>query len=441
MIQTSQLYQYFLEHPKVETDSRKAGPGQLFFALKGANFDGNKFAAQAVAAGAAFAIIDDPQYAQGEQFLLVEDVLKSLQDLARFHRRQFTIPVLAITGSNGKTTTKELISVVMGSHYPAHFTKGNFNNHIGVPLTLLEMATDTEVAIIEMGANHVGEIADLCQIAEPTHGLITNIGKAHLEGFGGLEGVKKGKSELYDFLSAKSGVAFVNSSESYLTDLSQSVNKKIRYQKSENPRPDIAPYEMKVISTDPFVKVAFLSSKGNLQEINTQLLGAYNVNNVMSAVAVGRYFKVPDEKMITAIESYCPDNNRSQIFRKGSNTFILDAYNANPTSMEKALESFALRSGDHKMAVLGDMLELGIYTEEEHRRILKKALDLLGNKNVVVVGKHFAKPAEDNKLSFFSNVKELRVWFLAAHFENTLFLLKGSRGIQLEKLLEPLETR
>ncbi len=439
MIQTSQLYQYFLENPKVETDSRKAGPGQLFFALKGANFDGNKFAAQAVAAGAAFAVIDDPQYAQGAQFLLVDDVLKSLQDLARFHRQQFTIPVLAITGSNGKTTTKELISAVMGSHYSTHFTKGNFNNHIGVPLTLLNMKADAKVAIIEMGANHLREIAGLCKIAEPTHGLITNIGKAHLEGFGGLEGVKKGKSELYDFLSQESGVAFVNHSEAYLPELSQSVNKKIRYQKSENPSLEIVSYEMKVIETVPFIKVAFLSSEGVLQEINTQLIGAYNVNNVMSAVAVGRYFKVPDEKIISAIESYCPDNNRSQIIQKGSNTFVLDAYNANPTSLEKALESFALRAGGSKIAILGDMLELGTYTEEEHRRILKMALELLGNK-VVVVGKYFSKAAEEEKLPSFRDVKELRAWFLAEHFENTLFLLKGSRGIQLEKLLAPSDT-
>lgn len=433
MISTAELYTYYQANPQVTTDSRKAGAGQLFFALRGERFDGNQYAEGAVESGAAYAVIDDPVYQKDKRFLLVENVLESLQELATYHRRQFSIPIIAITGSNGKTTTKELASVVMNSEYATHFTLGNLNNHIGVPLTLLAMPTSAKVAIIEMGANHKGEIADLCRIAEPTHGLITNIGKAHLEGFGGLEGVKQGKSEMYRYLAEHSGVAFVNKGEQYLSDLSEGVKKRVFYQQSDAPRSENTPYEMKLLKSEPFLEVAYLGKNG-LTSIETQLIGKYNFQNVMSAVAIGRYFKVPEEKMAKALADYRSENNRSQVLEKGSNTFVLDAYNANPTSMENALNAFAAREGQQKVVILGDMLELGEYSQVEHLQIFQKAWALFGE-NVALVGKEFPEVAKDSSLPLFANVAELKVWYYAQHFENTIFLLKGSRGIQLEKLL------
>lgn len=436
MISIEELYQLFKKNPAITTDSRKATAGEIFFALKGERFDGNQYAEKAVEQGASYAVIDNPSFVKDERYLLVDDVLASLQDLATHHRRQFSIPVIAITGSNGKTTTKELTSVILKSHYLTHFTKGNFNNHIGVPLTLLQMKEGTKVAIIEMGANHVGEIADLCRIAEPTHGLITNIGKAHLEGFGGIEGVKKGKSELYQYLAKSEGVAFVNESVEFLADLSMPVARKIFYKKSEQPSPDVAPCEMKLVNVLPTLEVAFLSRKsGDLLSVVTQLIGEYNFNNIMTAVAVGRYFKVPDDKMIHALGNYQSSNNRSQVLEKGSNTFILDAYNANPTSMGNALESFDRRKDNNKIAILGDMLELGEYSLDEHTAIVEKSTRLF-NGNVVFVGQEFAKAVGDRPFETFPGVEELRAWYYAQHFEHTTFLLKGSRGISLEKLLD-----
>ena len=335
-----QLYKIYLQHPNVITDSRKIETGCLFFALKGENFNGNKFAAQAIEKGAAYAIIDEADFQQGEQYILVEDVLTTLQKLARHHRQQFAIPVIAITGSNGKTTTKELISAVLSSHYQAHFTKGNFNNHIGVPLTLLAMPLDTEVAIIEMGANHKNEIGFLCKIARPTHGLITNIGSAHLEGFGSLEGVKQAKSELYGYLANHKGVAFINQDEPFLGELAEGIKWKIFYKKGEKPFSDRLPFEVQLIIDTPFVKAAFASHRGEYVRVDSQLIGAYNFNNIMTAVVLGTYFKVPGKKVKAAIEKYVSVNNRSQLLSIGTNTFILDAYNANPTSMKKCPFSF-----------------------------------------------------------------------------------------------------
>ncbi|MEM1121336.1 MAG: UDP-N-acetylmuramoyl-tripeptide--D-alanyl-D-alanine ligase, partial [Bacteroidota bacterium] len=366
-------------------------------------------------------------------FILVKDVLQSLQQLAHHHRKQFDIPIIAITGSNGKTTTKELISAVLGSHYPTHFTKGNFNNHIGVPLTLLAMSADTEVAIIEMGANHVGEIAFLCEIAAPTHGLITNIGKAHLEGFGGIEGVKKGKGELYRYLEKHKGLAFVNKSEQYLTEIAGSVLYKVFYTESLLPDLNVPIFETKLVAADPFVKIAYLSKKGVPQVIQSQLIGAYNFNNIMTAVTLGRYFKVPYEKIKAAIETYTPSNNRSQIVEKDTNKFLLDAYNANPTSMKSALESFASYAENKKVAILGDMLELGEFSEQAHRQIIELANQL--GIEVLTVGKEFSK-TEQAHVRHFINTSSLKDWFWQQQFEDTFFLLKGSRGIGLEKLLQ-----
>ncbi len=434
MIDTITLYQYYQQHPNVTTDSRKVPEGSLFFALQGANFDGNAYAAAALEAGAAYAIIDNPAFQQGERYLLVENVLQSLQGLAQHHRRQFSIPVIAITGSNGKTTTKELISTVLNQHYATHFTLGNFNNHIGVPLTLLALPAEAEVAVIEMGANHQGEIAALCAIAEPTHGLITNIGKAHLEGFGGLEGVKRGKSELYRYLAKNSGVAFVNLEAAFLEELSQDIQWRIFYRDSEAPHPSNAHYESKLLETSPYLKVAYLSWQGQLKAVGTQLIGEYNYHNLMSAMAIGRYFKVPDAKIVAAIEAYCPTNNRSQLLQRESNTYILDAYNANPTSMSHALQSFAKREAQRKVAILGDMLELGEYTDEEHRKIMMQARQIVGE-DLLLVGPQFGAVAQSS-MQCFEQVEDLRAWMATQNYENTVFLLKGSRGMHLERLLE-----
>ena len=427
-----ELYQLYQQHPTVSTDSRKIEEGCLFFALKGDNFDGNQYAPQAIEKGAAYAIIDNASYAEGHRYVVVDDVLQTLQQLAHHHRLQFEIPVIAITGSNGKTTTKELVSNVMVSHYPTHFTKGNFNNHIGVPLTLLAMPSDTEVAIIEMGANHVGEIDFLCKIAAPTHGIITNVGNAHLEGFGSFEGVRLAKGELYRYLEQHRGVAFLNTDEDHLLEMSGWSLPKIFYSSSEDLNPKHPGFECQLIKSDPFLTVGFLGKQGVVLPIQTQLMGLYNFNNIMTAIAVGKYFKVPPKRIQQAIEQYTPSNNRSQLKKIDSNTFLLDAYNANPSSMQKALESFATYGAKKKIAILGDMLELGSYSVTAHRDILFTANNL--NIEVITVGKEFLKVANNNMQTFI-NVGALKQWFDEQGFEDTFFLLKGSRGIKLEKLL------
>ncbi len=432
----NELYELFQQSGKISTDSRNVIPGALFFALRGDRFDGNQFAGQAIRNGAAYAIVDDPGViVPGQPFILVEDALATLQHLARRHRRQFHIPVIGITGSNGKTTTKELVSAVLASHYATHYTKGNLNNHIGVCLTLLDMSDDTEVAVIEMGANAQGEIATLCRIAEPTHGLITNIGKAHLEGFGGLEGVKKGKSELYLHLAAHKGTAFINMEEPFLTELSSRVTKRIFYGLSEAPSAENRPIEIKLLAVQPFLKVGFLDEKAHLLDVQSRLIGAYNLGNLMTAVALGRYFKVPSQKIKAAIEEYLPQMNRSQIIPWNSNTIILDAYNANPSSMEGALRNFASMQSEQKVAILGAMFELGEEAAAEHARIGALAEEL-GFDRVVLIGKEFEAFAVAHKIPFYPDVQALKPWFHEQTWEHTHFLIKGSRGMQLEKLLD-----
>ncbi len=427
------LYQIFKKHPKVTTDSRKIEEGCIFFALKGDNFNGNQYAKEALEKGAAYAIIDEREYEGGDQYILVEDVLSTLQKLANFHRKKLMIPVLGITGSNGKTTTKELIASILCSQYRCHFTKGNFNNHIGVPLTLLQIPIDTEIAVIEMGANHIGEIEFLCNIAEPTHGVITNIGKAHLEGFGSLEGVKKAKSELYQFLKNNNGVSFINMDELYLTNLSDGITKRVFYTQSDKPNPLEAPYETSLYQTHPFIKAGFLNTNQELVLVESQLLGHYNFNNIMTAICIGRYFRVPPQKIKKAIENYIPSNNRSQLIKRESNTFILDAYNANPTSMKNALENFGKIKHSKKVAILGDMLELGEFSIEEHRKIVEQSIRMKLDE-ILLVGKEFAE-IQDKEVQHFENVQLLKAWFDKKNFQETYFLIKGSRGIRLEKLL------
>ena len=428
------IYDIFLQSKGVFTDSRQIVPGGIFFALKGDRFDGNRYAADALEKGAGYAVVDDASVAMHDRFILVKDVLETLQELARYHRRQFIIPVIAITGSNGKTTTKELVRSVMEKQYKVHYTKGNFNNHIGVPLTILAMPKSTEVFIVEMGANHQGEIAFLCQIAEPTHGLITNIGSAHLEGFGGPEGVKKGKGELFQWLAHTNGTAFINRNDQVLVDLADPIKKKIFYTLRETPDPRHPDMEIKLCSLQPFVKVAFLAENRKLLEAQSHLIGTYNFENLKTAIALGKYFKVPAIKIKQAIENFVPANNRSQLLDHEGNHFILDAYNANPSSMRQALINLGQMESSFKIAILGDMLELGDYTVEAHQKMVRFALDL-DLERIILVGPLFAPAAKQWGLIYFEEVKQLKSWFSAQDIQGALILLKGSRGMRLEELI------
>lgn len=428
LVSLEQLYEVFLENRIISTDSRLIIPGSLFFALKGNNFDGNKFATAAVEKGASFAIIDDKQ-CEGENTLLVTDVLDTLQKLARFHRRKHNIPVIAITGSNGKTTTKELITNVLSQKYNTTATRGNLNNHIGVPVTLLEISKETQIAVIEMGANHQGEIAQLCSIAEPTHGIITNIGRAHLGGFGGYEGVIKAKTELYKWLLLSGGEAFVNAGNNLLMEHSSGIKRTLygshegvfaRGYAAENS-------EMLVINR--------ILNPGKM-EIETKLIGTYNFENAMAAICTGMYFNVPDEEIRAAISEYSPSNSRSQLLNTGRNSVILDAYNANPTSMKVAIENFRQTKAENKMLILGDMLELGDDSLAEHRTILNLIEDS-GIDNVVLVGDDFGKIAND-KFKYFNNSDEAYNWLLTQKINAFTILVKGSRGIKMEKVVDAL---
>lgn len=436
-----ELYQLFQKHPNVVTDSRKIEPGCLFFALKGERFNGNKFAEQAISAGAAYAIIDEQEFQLDERFVLVENVLGTLQSLATHHRRQFLIPVLAITGSNGKTTTKELINTVLSSTYPTHCTQGNFNNHIGVPLTLLAMPEETEIAVIEMGANHQKEIDFLCRIAEPTHGLITNMGKAHLEGFGGVEGVRKGKSELYRYLAEKkNGVAFINLDEPHLLDYSHTVPHKITYKKGEKCTSNMLPFKVELEAESPFIHIQFSDDEDNAVLTRSNLKGLFNFNNLMTAAVIGTYFKVSGKRIKEAIENYIPSNNRSQLMPIGSNMLILDAYNANPSSMKNALLAFAKVEAKNKVAIIGAMRELGEYSEEEHQRIVDQASNLDLSK-VILVGPEFEATKKEEGVLFFQKTEEVSEWLRTQNFDETHFLLKASRSIGLERLVKVFQEK
>ncbi len=426
------LYSIFQEHPVVSTDTRQLPPGCIFFALKGSNFDGNKFAASALESGASYAVIDDAAYATDDRFLLVPNVLKALQALANHHRHQFEIPVIGIGGSNGKTTTKELVSSVLSAHYPCHFTKGNLNNHIGVPLTLLSMPRGTEVAIIEMGTNQPGDIEELCQIVQPTHGLLTNIGKEHLEGFGSLEGVIKAEGELFDYLAKNHSCTFVNLSEKFLPDMSKNVLMRVGYQQTETLHAESGIIEVQMLAEMPFIQAAFLSDDGPRVELSTQLFGAHNFQNVMTAIALGIYFKVPADKIKDALEAYTPRNNRSQLIQRDGATILLDAYNANPSSMEPALLSLGAMPASRRIAILGDMLELGKDSEKEHEDLLHFAAGL-NIDQIILVGKEFEKtPFLKFGALHFADNQAAKSWFDAQNLHDTAVLIKGSRGIRLE---------
>jgi UDP-N-acetylmuramoyl-tripeptide--D-alanyl-D-alanine ligase len=427
MIPIEELYKVFSNHPSIQTDTRRLAAGDIFFALKGNNFNGNLFAKQALDKGAAYAIVDEAQiFSTSEKIILVDDVLETLQELAKHHRMQFNIPFIAITGSNGKTTTKELIHAVLSASYKTYTTEGNLNNHLGIPLTILKIKTGAEIAVIEMGANHQKEIEGYCKYTLPTHGLITNAGKAHLEGFGGVEGVKKGKGELFDFLRADNGTAFVMWDYDYLRNMSQGILKIIKYGTADA---DVTGHAS---HSEPFLEVE-MTKGSSIKKISTQLVGDYNLPNILSAVAVGKYFDVPDEKIKSAIEDYLPSNSRSQLIEKGTNKIILDAYNANPTSMKAAVENFAKLPADKKILMLGAMAELGEESLEEHKNIIELIKKYPWHE-VILVGGDFMRLQTPYKI--FNTSAEAKEWFRKEDFQNAYFLIKGSRSMQMEKVLE-----
>jgi UDP-N-acetylmuramoyl-tripeptide--D-alanyl-D-alanine ligase len=419
-----ELYQIYQQYPSVQTDTRKLKKGDLYFALKGPSFNGNTFAAQALEKGAAYAIVDEAQYNVSDRTILVNDVLQTLQDLALYHRQQFTIPFLAITGSNGKTTTKELIHAVLSTTYKTYTTEGNLNNHIGVPLTLLKIKSDAQMAVIEMGANHQKEIESYCRIALPTHGLITNCGKAHLEGFGGEEGVRKGKGELFDFLRSHNGTAFIMADYDYLHQMSQGIQEVISYGTGD------AKVSGAVSQSDPFLEVTF--TQGISGKVKTQLVGSYNLPNVLAAVAVGSFFGVTEEKITTALENYVPSNSRSQLVEKGTNKIILDAYNANPSSMKAAIENFARTESKNKILVLGAMAELGEGSLDEHKAIVGE-ISRHTWQQVLLVGGDFLKT--DHPYHSFSTPESAGEWLRESGVADAYLLIKGSRSMQMEKVL------
>lgn len=421
-----ELYQLFLQYPSVQTDTRKLKKGDIFFALKGPNFNGNEFALQALENGAAYSVVDEAIKTNDNRIIYVTDALNTLQELAKYHREQFKIPFIAITGSNGKTTSKELIYAVLSSHYTTYTTQGNLNNHIGVPLTLLSVKTDAQMAVIEMGANHQKEIESYCRYTEPTHGVITNCGKAHLEGFGGIEGVRKGKGELYDFLSTHDGTAFVYAEYDYLQTMSVAVKHIVKYGETEGL------IQGNILSNEPFLEVKITNGTQTISSVKTQLVGDYNLPNILCAVVIGKYFSVPEEKIKSAIENYVPSNSRSQLIKQGTNTIILDAYNANPSSMKAAIENFAHLHASKKILMLGGMMELGKESIEEHKNIITLIKQYPWEK-VVLVGGDFGNV--DHPFIFFSNSSEAREWFVQQAFEGTNFLIKGSRSMQMEKVL------
>jgi UDP-N-acetylmuramoyl-tripeptide--D-alanyl-D-alanine ligase len=426
-----ELYKIYTQHSNVQTDTRKLQKGDLFFALKGDNFNGNLFANQAFQAGAAFAVVDEKIDTDNQaQILYVPNVLAALQALALYHRQQFTIPFIGITGSNGKTTTKELVYAVLSKKYKAYTTQGNLNNHIGIPLTILSIPLSAEIAIIEMGANHQKEIEGYCKYVLPTHGLITNCGKAHLEGFGGVEGVKKGKGELFDYLKANQGEAFICSDFDYFETMSQGLEKIIWYglEKGE--------IQGSILSSEPYLNMQVLN-KQHAFFIHSQLVGFYNYSNILSAVAIGSYFNVTPALITEAIENYAPSNSRSQMIDKGDIKIILDAYNANPSSMQLAIENFAALAAPYKIAMLGGMREMGEVEKEEHQKLV----DLLVEKNfdkTILVGHEFAQI--NHSFNQATNSQEAKEWLAKQELpKGTTLLIKGSRGIAMEKVLTAFE--
>lgn len=430
-MKTEQLYKYYKDSKGIATDSRLVRKGEIFFALWGEKFNGNKFAAEALKKGASRAVIDDPAY-ESCMTVLVDDCLLELQALATYHRDNLGIPVIAITGTNGKTTTKELLAAILEKKKKVHFTRGNLNNHIGVPLSILSAPEGTEIMIIEMGANHIGEIRSLCNIAKPDYGIITNIGSAHLEGFGSIEGVLKAKTELYEHLRKVNGIAIYNDKNPLLTEkIFKMINRAVPY--SDPTGIDLITEEVKSGMTLK-VKATY---HHQTYIINTNLFGSYNLENVKAAIATGLFFEIDMNDIVDAIQDYQPANNRSQIRTTNSNTLICDSYNANPTSMKSAIDSFRLLKADKKILILGDMLELGEKSEEEHLKVIND-LHSKKTKGVILVGNMFQKNADKFGFRSFSDAAGLADYLTKNKFSGFSILIKGSRGIGLEKIYDLL---
>ncbi|KAA6302627.1 MAG: UDP-N-acetylmuramoyl-tripeptide--D-alanyl-D-alanine ligase [Candidatus Ordinivivax streblomastigis] len=426
-MQLPQLYEIFQRYPLISTDSRNCPSNALFFALKGDKFDGNHYIKQVLNSGVAFAVGDCADLPKDERIIQVDNVLQTLQDLANYHRKQMKVQVIAVTGTNGKTTTKELIAKALSSKYVTLFTQGNLNNHIGVPLTLLQLKPEHEFAVVEMGANHQGEIRTLCRIAEPDFGLITNVGRAHLEGFGSFEGVVRAKTELYDFLREKGGIVFGNLDNPFLQDFYPSLSM-VYY--GANPQAEIHGH---ITACAPTLALEW--DKGNTKHsVTTHLVGSYNFENVLAAICMADYFGVESALINRAIQNYLPGNNRSQNHKTVKNDLILDAYNANPCSMQAALDNFARLDGFPKMVILGEMRELGDYSYEEHQRLIDK-LSILPLEQIFLVGENFNNLAVNPKWKVFAHTDALAAYLQTSGLEGYHILIKGSRNNQLEKLI------
>lgn len=426
-MEIEELYNRFTECNGLTTDSRHCPEGSMFLALKGETFNGNAFAAQSLAQGCRYAVVDEPQYASPEnpRIILVDNCLETLQKLANYHRRRLGTRMIGVTGTNGKTTTKELIATVLGEKFKVLYTQGNFNNHIGVPLTLLRLKPEHEMAVIEMGANHPGEIKTLVHIAEPDYGIITNVGKAHLQGFGSFEGVIRTKGELYDFLREKgNSTIFIQNENPYLNKIATGLTC-IRY--GQTPGLDVTG---KVVSCSPFLRFSW-TAEGVSHEVQTHLIGSYNLDNALAAVTIGRYFGVEDAKICHALSSYVPQNNRSQLVHTASNTLIVDAYNANPTSMMAALENFRQMEAAHKVAILGDMKELGEGSHEEHQKVVD-FLKECGFERVMLVGPEFG--ATSSSFEHYKDVKEVEALLATHPLQGCCVLVKGSNSMKLSEL-------
>lgn len=424
----SELYQIYLRHPQVTTDSRNCPRGSLFFALKGDKFDGNQFAEKALAIGADYAVIDNPDYYKGERTILVDDALKTLQLLAQRHRKILGIPVIAITGTNGKTTTKELIAAVLSTKFNLLFTEGNLNNQIGVPLTLLRLDHDHEMAVIEMGASRLGDIKELAEIAQPNYGIITNVGQAHLEGFGSFENIVKTKGELYDYIRRTKGVIFIRKEDKILQSIAKGIEQ-VTYGSSED-----AFASGHVVNNSPYF-IFDWRQQGKIHTVETYLVGAYNLDNVLATVAVGRYFKIPAERISRSITAYEPTNNRSQFKKTAANELIIDAYNANPTSMKIAIQNFAAMDVSPKALILGDMKELGEASETLHAEVIEEIIAGKFDK-VYLCGAYFSKVG--NAFATYPTTDDLITALKANPLRNYHILIKGSRSMALEKVIDIL---
>ena len=421
------IYELYKKAYSITTDSRNISKDCIFVALKGEHFDGNDFALQVAEEGIAAGVIADRKdLPKHDRLFVVDDSLKALQELAKHHREQLGLPIIGITGTNGKTTTKELISAVLSKKYNIIYTQGNFNNQLGVPLTVLRIKPDTEMAVVEMGASHPGDIDELTNIGEPNYGIITNIGRAHLRDFGGYEGVIKTKNEMYQYIGTHKGILFVNKDNELLMSLANNINK-VTYGTGND-----ADVKGKMLSANPYLSVEW-----NGYKIDTQLVGDYNFENVLAAICVGKYFKVAENDIVEALSSYCPTNNRSQVIETGKNRVVMDAYNANPTSMSYSIKNFRNICKDDNLLILGDMLELGEESQQEHQTIVK-LLQELKFKNVCLVGEEFSKVSEHSKFSIFENVEAL-IEYLANHpISGFDILVKGSNGIHLNKIIDSL---